>query len=150
MDIKRILWPTDLSGNAEKALPCVTSLSEKFEAEVHILYVIEELALHESWYGEFDQGHIDKIHAWERTKAFERLDQICEEHLQGCPFYYKEVAIGDPAEEILKLIDKQEIDIVVMATRGRQDRFAFGGVAEKVVKHSPVPVVSIPVNGSEP
>lgn len=144
MEVQKILWPTDLSGNAEKALPLVTSLSEKLQGEVHLLYVIEELALHEPWYGEFDSSHIDKIHDWERKKAEERLDWVCGEHLQGCPLYIKHMAIGDPADEILKIIPKEGIDMVVMAKRGRKGRFSFGSVTEKVVKNAPVPVSVVP------
>ncbi|MCJ7595588.1 MAG: universal stress protein [Desulfobacterales bacterium] len=145
MELKKILWPTDFSGSAEKALEYVTSLSEKYQTEVHVLYVIEELAHHESWYGEFDRSHIDKIHEWERQKAQERLDEICERYLQGCPLYIKHIAIGDPAQEILKLTDSEKIDMVIMASHGRKGYFHFGSVAEKVLKNSRVPVVTIPV-----
>jgi nucleotide-binding universal stress UspA family protein len=115
MELKRILWPTDSSENAEQALPYVSSLSEKFSSEVHVLYVIEELAYHESWYGEFDRAHMEKIHKWEERKAKERLDQICESYLKGCPLYVRHIAIGDPAEEILRIID------------GRKDHEKFPG-----------------------
>ena len=47
MEVKRILWPTDFSKNAAWALPYVTSLTEKYETEIHVLYVIEELVPHE-------------------------------------------------------------------------------------------------------
>jgi hypothetical protein len=66
MEVQKVLWPTDFSDNAEKALDYVTSLSERYQTEVHVLYVIPELALHESWYGEFDKSHIDKIQEWEK------------------------------------------------------------------------------------
>ena len=146
MEIKRILWPTDLSSNAEKALPHISSLSQKYQAEVHILYVMEELAIHEPWYGDFDSKHIKEIQEWEYEKAGERLEKICDEYLHGCPHYVKHVAIGDPAQEILNLIGKDKIEMVVMATRGRKGAFPFGSVTEKVVKNSPVTVVTIPVN----
>ena len=145
MEVKKILWPTDFSKNAERALPYVTSLGEKYETEVHVLYVIQELAYHEPWYGEFDRSHIDKIHEWEEKKAQERLDETCENYLKGCPLYIRHTAIGDPAQEILKLIDTEKVDMVVMASHGRRGHFHFGSVAEKVVKNSPVPVVTIPI-----
>jgi nucleotide-binding universal stress UspA family protein len=145
MKMKKVLWPTDFSENAEKALPYVSSLSEKYQTEVHVLYVIEELALHEAWYGEFDRTHIDKIHEWENKKAIERLGEVCSKYLEGCPLYIKHVAIGDPAQEILKLAEEEKIDMVVMATHGRRGHFRFGSIAEKVVKNSPVPVITIPV-----
>ena len=146
MEVKKILWPTDFSKNAERALPYVTSLGERYRTEVHVVYVIQELAYHEPWYGEFDPSHIEKIHEWEEKKAQERLDEICESYLKGCPLYIRHIAIGDPAQEILKLIDTEKVDMVVMASHGRRGHFHFGSVAEKVVKNSPVPVVTIPTS----
>lgn len=145
MERRKILWPTDFSRNARQALPYVTSLGEKYQTEVHVLYVIEDLGHHESWYGEFDVSHIDSIHAWEEKTANKRLDEVCNESLEGCPLYRKHIAIGDPAQEILNLVEKEKMDMVVMASRGRKGHFRFGSVAEKVVKNSPVPVVTIPI-----
>lgn len=145
MELKKILWPTDFSKNAAQALPYVTSLTEKYQTEVHVLHVMEELAYHESWYGEFDQSHIQKIQNWEKKTAEKRLDQICENHLRGCPLYIKHIAVGDPAQEILKLIEKEKADMVVMASHGRKGHFRFGSVAEKVVQNSHVPVITIPI-----
>jgi nucleotide-binding universal stress UspA family protein len=145
MEVNRVLWPTDFSANAEKALPYVQSFSEKYQTEVHVLYVIDELGYHEPWYGEFDRSRIEKIHEWEHKRAEERLSQICDKYLQGCPLYIKHIAIGDPAEEILKLIEKGKMDLVVMASHGRKGQFHFGSVAEKIVKNAPIPVITIPI-----
>ena len=147
MPIKKILWPTDFSGSAQNALNYVQSLTEKYGAEVHVLYVIEDVAHHKDWYGQFEPGRIEKIIEWERNKANERLEAICSGYLSGCPLYVRHVAVGDPAQEILKLIEKEKIDLVVMSTTGVEGHFTFGGVTEKVVKHAPVPVVSVPPSG---
>ena len=147
MPVKKILWPTDFSANAEKALPYVTSLTEKYQTDVHVLYVIDDLGHQDDpWYGEFDNSHVKKIYEWEEKKASERLDKLCEDHLKGCPLYVKHIAIGDPAKEIMNYIDETKPDMVVMASHGRKGHFRFGSVAEKVVKNSPVPVVTIPVS----
>lgn len=147
MDVQKILWPTDLSGSAKQALNYVQSITEKYQAEIHVMYVIEDIAHHRGLYGNFTQDHIEKIIAWENKKAKERLDDICSQYLEGCPLYIKHVAVGDPAEEILKLIDKENIDMVIISTKGTRGIFAFGSVAEKVVKNSPVPVVTVPSTG---
>ena len=65
--------------------------------------------------------------------------------MKGCPLYLEEIAIGDPAEEILKFAEEQKIDMVVMTTRGRESRFSFGSVTEKIIKNSHIPVTVIPV-----
>jgi len=145
MEVKKVLWPTDFSSSAEKALPYVTDLTQKYGAEIHVLYVIEDIAHHESWYGEFDKTHIDKLMDWADKSARKRLDQVCEKYLNSCPLYIKHIAVGDPAQEILKLINAEKVDLVVMASRGAKGNFRFGSVAEKVLKNSPVPVTTIPV-----
>ena len=145
MEVSRVLWPTDFSSSSEKALPYVTDLTQKYGAEIHVLYVIEDIAHHDSWYGDFDKTHVDKLMEWADKSAKKRLDQVCEKYLDSCPLYIKHIAVGDPAREILKLIDKEKVDLVVMASHGSRGDFRFGSVTEKVLKNSPVPVTTIPI-----
>jgi nucleotide-binding universal stress UspA family protein len=145
MEVNKVLWPTDFSSSAEKALPYVTDLTQKYGAEIHVLYVIEDVAHHESWYGDFDKSHVDKLMDWADKSAKKRLDQVCEKYLNSCPLYIKHIAVGDPAEEILKVIDQEKVDVVVMASHGQKGNYRFGSVAEKILKSSPVPVTTIPV-----
>jgi len=77
--------------------------------------------------------------------ASKRLSQLCDKYMEGCPLYFKHVAVGDPAKEILKLIEKEKVDLVVMASHGAKGNFRFGSVTEKVLKGSPVPVTVVPV-----
>lgn len=146
MEVKKVLWPTDFSSSAQKALPYVTDLTQKYQAEIHVLYVIEDIANQKGWYGDFDKSHIDKLMEWANKSAEKRLGQICEKYLDGCPLYIKHIAIGDPAQEILKLIEDEEVDLVVMASHGEKGHFRFGSVTEKVLKNSPVPVTTVPIN----
>ena len=146
MDVKKILWPTDFSSISEKALPHVTSLTEQYGAEIHVLYVIEDIAHHDGWYGAFEEKRVNELMAHANKTASRRLGQICEKYLDGCPLYIKHVAIGDPAREILNMIEKEHMDIVVMASHGEKGNFRFGSVAEKVLKNSSVPVTVIPVD----
>lgn len=148
MEMQKILWPTDLSSCAERALPYVKSLTEKYNTEIHVLYVIEDIAHHKSWYGKFQQETIEKILTWEEKTAKNRLDELCSKSLEGCPLYIKHVAIGDPAQEILKLIDKEKVDAVVLSTCGEKGHYRMGSTAEKVVRNSPVPVITVPVDQS--
>jgi nucleotide-binding universal stress UspA family protein len=145
MKVHKILWPTDFSDRANQALDTVQSLTEKYEAEIHVLYVIDNPVLHHpEWYGDIESDHVEKILAWQNKKAQKRLDQICREQLQSCPAFVRHIAVGDPAQEILALVDQEQIDIIIMATRGAKAHFRFGSVAEKVVKNATVPVVTIP------
>jgi nucleotide-binding universal stress UspA family protein len=144
MDIKKVLWPTDFSSKAEKSLKFVTSLTRIYQAEIHVLYVFEDIAHHEPWYGEFDESHMEKLVERAEPIAKKRLEQICSKYLDGCPSFKRHISVGDPAQEILSLIDKEKMDLVVMASRGQRGHFNFGSVTEKVLKNSRVPVTVIP------
>lgn len=145
MEVNKILWPTDFSENAAKALPYVTSLTGKYGAEIHILYVLKDYPAFGARYGESDPAELEKMREWEKQTAESRLDQLCEKFLNECPLYVRHISVGEPAKEILKIIDAEKIDLVVMANRGNEGHFDFGSVAERVLKCSSVPVVMIPV-----
>lgn len=49
------------------------------------------------------------------------------------------------AKEILKLIEKESIDMVVIASRGSEAHFDFGSVADRVTKCTKIPTLIIPV-----
>ncbi len=146
-EIKNILWPTDFSENAASALPFVTSLSEKYGAAVHILYVLKEYVEFGAAYGDTDpQADFERMRQWEKETAEKRLDEICENFLSACPLYFRHTAVGDPAQKILEFMEKQDIDVVVMANQGRESHFDFGSVAERVLKCTTVPVLMVPAH----
>ena len=54
-------------------------------------------------------------------------------------------AIGTPVDRILDYIDKSHIDLAVMGTHGRGPvgHLLLGSVAERIVRRSPVPVLTV-------
>jgi nucleotide-binding universal stress UspA family protein len=145
MHIKKILWPTDFSENAAQALSLVTSLAEKYQAEIHILYVLKDYPAFGASYGDYNPEDLNKMKEWEKQFAESRLDEICEKFLNTCPLYIRHISIGDPAKEILKLIKDEDIDIVILASRGSESHFDFGSVAERVIKCTDKPTLIVPV-----
>jgi nucleotide-binding universal stress UspA family protein len=145
MEIKKILWPTDFSENAATALPLVTSLSQKYGAEIHILYVLKDYPAFGASYGYNDPADIEKMKQWEQETAENRLNEICEKFLNACPLYVRHTRVGDPAKEILRLIQNEAIDMVVMASRGDEAHFDFGSVADRVTKCTSIPTLIVPV-----
>jgi nucleotide-binding universal stress UspA family protein len=145
MEIKRILWPTDFSENASRALPLVTSLSQQYGAEIHILYVMKDYPEFGAHYGDFDPQEKETMHAMEKEMAEKRLTEICDKFLNECPLYIRHIAVGEPAQVILDFVTKETIDLVVLASRGSESHFDFGSVADRVIKCTTVPVVIVPV-----
>lgn len=142
-EIKRILFPIDLSENSSKILPYVLSFSETYDAVIYLLHVVEDF----SEWGGFYVPHIplDRFHEEALKGAEKTLERVCGEQLQGCPNFQKIVLLGDPAQEILKTVASEGIDLVIMGTHGRKglEHVFFGSVAENVLKKSPVPVLTV-------
>ena len=143
LKIEKILFPSELREYSLKILPYVISMSEKFNSKIYLLHVIEDF----SKWGGFYIPHISlDVYQKEAMEAAEKLmDRVCRDQMQGCPDFQRIILSGDPASEILKTIESEAIDLVVMGTHGYKglEHAIFGSVAEKVVKHSAVPVLTI-------
>jgi nucleotide-binding universal stress UspA family protein len=143
LEINKILFACDFTENSSKFLPYLLSISEKYNSTVYILHVVQDL--HE-WGGlyvphaslTFDQKKI-------LESAKKAMDKVCDEQLESCPNFQRMIVSGDPATEILKTIESEGIDLVIMGTHGRKglEHTIFGSVAENVVIKSPVPVLTI-------
>ena len=143
IEIKKILFPLDLTENSSKILPYVLSVSEKYNSQIYLLHVVQDL---NKW-GKLYVPHpsMDKFQEEAIKNAKKAMDKICENQLQSCPNFQKRVVSGDTVDEILKIIESESIDLLIMGTHGRKglEHVIFGSVAENVIKKSPVPVLSI-------
>lgn len=140
---KKILFPVDLSGSAGEILPHVNTMASTFQAELHVLFVARIFNYYDTIYVppvsivEFEEKIV--------SGGKKRLDEFVKEHLRDCCVSVARVVPGDPAEEILRYIDSEGIDLVIMSTHGRKglDRILFGSVASHVVTNSSVPVMTV-------
>jgi len=147
MQVRTILWPTDLSKNSLKAAKHVVSLADKYQAKVILLYVGVDLMTFFPAYGSYpSEEHLHHFQDWEVKHARKRLETVCEKDLKACPNVEIRLVQGDAAQEIVKAVKQENADLVVLTTHGRghdaidQASPAFGSVAEKVIRNSPVPV----------
>ena len=143
IEIKKILFPLDLTDNSSKVLPYVLSMSEKYNSIIYLFHVVQDL----NRWGKLYVPHpsMDVFQKEANEAARKAMDKVCKNQLQSCPNSQKKVVSGDPAKEILKIIDSEGIDLVIMGTHGRKglEHTIFGSVAENVVKKSPAPVLVI-------
>ena len=143
VEIKKILFPCDFTENSIKILPYVLSVSEKFNSMIYLLHVAQDLL---KWGGFYIPHPSLNLFQKELLESAEKaMEKICEEQLEGCPNFQRRIVSGEPAVEILKTIESEGIDLVVMGTHGRKglEHTVFGSVAENVVKKSPVPVLVV-------
>ena len=142
----RILFPVDFSDVSPKIVPWVLAMAEKFDTEVHLLFVARRLEYYSSVYMEF--GTINDFQAGVVKGSELKMEEFATAHFRKHVHCKTQVTLGDAAEEILNYIESERIDLVIIGTHGRKrfEKLLFGSVAEKVIKMSPVPVLSINPN----
>jgi nucleotide-binding universal stress UspA family protein len=161
--IRKILYTTDLSGNARHAFAYAASLANRYDAAVTILYVLEELSpsseslvtnvMGEARWREMRQKSEADIVA----KLKERLTEFCletQKELPACPFITERVLVkvGNPVHTILDEAEKGGYDLVVMGAHGQgllADAF-LGSTSRRVIRRcrKPVLVVRLPDEAS--
>lgn len=133
-----VLVPTDGSKGAEVAVEHAIEIAEKFGANVHVLYVVDVRVNTKGDVWANILGGLKEI----GEKATQSIsDQVIEQGLKPV----KEVKEGVPHREINEYADDNDIDLIVMGTHGRTglDRVLIGSTAEKVLRTSEVPVMTV-------
>jgi len=142
-EIKKILFPVDFSEVSPKICSWVLGICEKFDAEIHVLFVARQFEYFASMH--VNTGSIERFEKEILEGAEIMMKEFVEGYLKGHYAYRTKVVLGDAAEEILSYVESQGVDMVVMGTHGRKglEKIFFGSVAERVIKNSPVPVMSV-------
>lgn len=138
---ERILVPTDGSEAMATVVDHAVRLADVHGATLHVLYVANTASLTD----------IPMDGGWENvTQALQREGERAVAEVEAAAGEYdvpveSEIRDGSPAKEIVRYIESEDCDVVVMGTHGRSgvDRLLLGSVAEKVVRSSPAPVLSI-------
>ena len=143
LPIRRILFPTDFSEYADHAWSYALTFAQEFGAEVHLLHVVAPPPrLAEAYAVNFDPEKMVKALTEEANAS---MDRMVEAAKSWGLIFHREVRVGVDFREISDYVTKQDIDLVVMATHGRTGlaHALLGSVAEKVVRKSPCPVLTI-------
>jgi nucleotide-binding universal stress UspA family protein len=145
-NVKKILVPLDLTENAAKIIPFAVSFSEKLAGTVCLLHVVEDLQRWGKLYVPHMSMNSFQNDALDGAKRL--MKEFCGEHMESLSGIETIVVSGDPASEILRIIDTENIGLVIMGTHGRKglEHLVFGSVARQVVKKSPVPVLTLNPN----
>ena len=142
---KRILLPTDGSENAERAGEYAISLADLSGADIIVLNVIDTYYLNAITQPDVRESVYEELRASVK-KAIERFEEkIKENKCNGtCQNVNFKILIkeGKPADVILKTIDEEKIDQVIIGKSGKHglERFLLGNTTERVLKEAKVPV----------
>jgi len=147
-EFKTILCAVDFSEHSPRVAEYAKTLAACTGAKLLCVYVAPSLSQYvgfhvppssiESFVGEIVAG------------ADTTMASFMEANFAGLNAIGK-VLVGYPAEEILNLAEEEHADLIIMGTHGREgiDRILFGSVAEKIVKSSKCPVLTVRPLGTE-
>jgi nucleotide-binding universal stress UspA family protein len=139
--IKNILFATDFSLASEAALPYVTALSLHYGSTVHVAHVLPDPLV--VGLGAPDPAVMGAIYEGVHITALERIQQLGS-RLKGYA-HQTYIRHGKVADEIADLIERENIDLLVLGTHGRTGlgRLLMGSVAEQIFRMAPVPVLTV-------
>ena len=146
--IKRILVPIDFSDFSIDALKYGVSVARHFGAKILLLHVISQELLNEVKAVQYFSGIIDspeKFLARKKRDINERIEKILKGETDQTLFEEPLIEVGIPAEEIIRVAKERKVDLVVIGTHGGSGltHILMGSVAERVVRRSPCPVLSV-------
>lgn len=146
---RTILIPTDFSELSFGCLEHAKALAEKYDAKIYLLHVVFETMIAPP-FPNIDlhaetmlRDHIEMAKRYLSDEIRDRLSDISNIE----PVVRK----GEPWKEIVRFAQEEKIDLIVMTTHGRTglSHAILGSVAEKVVRNSTVPVLTIKPEGEK-
>jgi nucleotide-binding universal stress UspA family protein len=150
LPFKKILCPTDFSEPSYEALKAANELALHFSSELYLVYVVapiprlSALEAPEVPGGPYDFNiplHLEKL----EEEANTRLNQVVKEKISKEVQVRSMVVHGRAADEIVRVAEKEKVDLIVIATHGETgwQHFFSGSVTEKVVRIATHPVLTI-------
>jgi nucleotide-binding universal stress UspA family protein len=144
---RRILCPVDFSVSSERAAMSAARLAAAYGASLKLLHVVSPVV---------PTGYTLSI---DTTRLMETVERASQRRLNGLiqklpPSGVKvlsELRVGNVVDEVNRLIETYSPDLIVMGTHGQRGftRWIIGSTTERVLRHSPVPVLTIPASGTK-
>jgi universal stress protein A len=143
--LKKIICPMDFSGPSFEGLKAAIELAQKYSAELILINVVQPIQP----VGPPGVPATYTIHEYfnDMTAAAEKsFEEVVDDRIPSGVAVKTRVLRGHPADEIVKEAETEEADMIVTATHGWTGwrRFVFGSVAEKIVRLSTCPVLTVP------
>jgi nucleotide-binding universal stress UspA family protein len=144
LSLKTVLVPTDFSDASESALRYGKSMAEKFGASLHVVHVMEDLLAH-AWAAEVYVSSMPQLRDEIEKESRQRLGALLTDAERKALRAETALLAGNPFLEIIRYAKAHDIDLIVMGTHGRGPiaHMLLGSVAEKVVRKSPCPVLTV-------
>jgi nucleotide-binding universal stress UspA family protein len=142
---KKILVPLDGSRLSESVLDHVIAIASGCKAPEVVLLRARQ-PIHDAISDAVDYEVASKLDESYQKEAIEYLNRVSNNLRKSGLKVETVVLSGKPAEEILNYAQGSGVDLIIMSTHGRSGvtRWVLGSVADRVIRHSTVPVLVKP------
>ena len=141
INIRKILCPVDFSPASENAVNYAIGLARSYKARLKLLHVVSPI---------IPSAHEYSLNVGDLMKSMEEeserlIEKLAEKAQAAGVAAATEVRIGNVHNEINRAIRVYKPDLVAMGTHGRRgfERWFLGSTTERLLRHSPVPVLTI-------
>ena len=143
---KKVLFCTDFSENSDYAFEFAYGIAKRDEGLLYILHVIPRNPNQEMIRGYVSEDILRNIQKGLERELDDNYKERYTKKIEDAVKYEIVTKSGREDEEILKFAKDEKVDIIVVGTHGKTgiEHVFFGSVAEKVLRHSPVPLFVIP------
>ena len=140
LQVHKILVPTDFSACAAAALDYAVELAKRWSAEVLLLHVVPDFA---QYFAPDLDVALPTLLESARSQASAELEKA-RKNIAGVTVR-TELLEGPVHERILSAAAAGKVDMIVLGTHGRTGvkHALLGSVAERIVRVSPVPVLTV-------
>ena len=145
IQLKKIMVPTDGSETSKEAMRYALELAKPFQATITLMMVADDRNL--DWMGPayFPEKMLNEIEKNTIEQAKRALKEFWPTAADSPETIKTLVIKGNPVEEIIDCAKREKIHMIVMGTHGRTgiSHMMLGSVAEKIVRLSPCPVLTV-------
>lgn len=148
-DINRVMACVDFSDYSLETIESALSVVKGQQIEVVLLHVIDSKdvdIVRNVGHHSPEKINPEKYITGIQTERRQIIEKMIEKHFKDHKSRIKILFhVGIPYKAILEIIETEKIDLVVIASKGRSNLIGtlHGSTAEKIFRHSPVPVFSV-------
>jgi nucleotide-binding universal stress UspA family protein len=153
--MKKILIAIDYNPSAQKVAETGYQLAKSMNAEIVLLHVVADY----TYYSSLDYSPIMGFDTFSnlgviQTNSVLQLEDAAHEFLEKSKSHLGDSSIqtlvkdGDTGDAIIEAAENLNVDVIVLGSHSRKglDKILMGSVAEKVLRHSKIPLFVIPVS----